>query len=246
MIYNNLIKIKKKYKAGYFVLIDPDIKNEDIIINLVSKINDSNVDGILIGGSLIMDNGFNERARKIKNISNVPVILFPGSVNHINPFCDAVLFMSIISGRNPTYLIGEHVVAAPIVKDLKIEPIPTGYMIFESKSMTSVDFMSGSKPLPRNKPEIAAAHALAGQYLGMKFIYLEGGSGAEESIPNNVIKSVSHFIDIPIIVGGGIKDPETAAKKVENGASFIVTGTFNEKNISISKLNDFANAIHGL
>ena len=246
MIYNNLLKIKNKYKAGYFVLIDPDIKNENKILDIVNTINKSNVDGILIGGSLIMDNGFNERAKKIKKISNVPVILFPGSVNHINPYCDAVLFMSIISGRNPTYLIGEHVVAAPIVKDLNIEPIPTGYMIFESQSMTSVDFMSGSKPLPRNKPEIAAAHALAGQYLGMKLIYLEGGSGAEESIPNNVIKRVSQFIEIPVMVGGGIKNPSTASEKVESGASFVVTGTFNEENISISKLNDFANAIHGV
>ena len=246
MLYDNLLNIKKKYNAGYFVLIDPDIKNEKKIFNMDSLINNSRVDGILIGGSLIMDNGFNKRAKKIKKLSKVPVILFPGSVSHLNQYCDAILFMSIISGRNPTYLIGEHVIAAPIIKDLNIEPIPTGCMIFESESMSSVDFMSGSKPLPKSKPEIAAAHALAGQYLGMKMIYLEGGSGVEESIPNNIIEKVSEYIDIPIIVGGGIKDPQTAALKVKSGASFIVTGTLNEQNFSISQLNDFADAIHGV
>jgi len=246
MIYDNLLNIKKKYNAGYFVLIDPDIKNEKKIFNMVSLINNSRVDGILIGGSLIMDNGFNKRAKEIKKLSKVPVILFPGSSSHLNKYCDAILFMSIISGRNPTYLIGEHVIAAPIIKGLNIEPIPTGYMIFESKSISSVDFMSGSKPLPKSKPDIAAAHALAGQYLGMKMIYLEGGSGVEESIPNNVIAKVNEYIDIPIIVGGGIKDPQTAALKVKSGASFIVTGTLNEQNFSISQLNDFADAIHGV
>ena len=178
-------------------------------------------------------------------MAEVPVILFPGSVNQLGPHCDAVLFMSVISGRNPTYLIGEQVIGAPLVKDLGLEPIPTGYMIFDGGGHTTAEFMSGSTPLPMNRPEIAVAHALAGQYLGMKLIYLEAGSGAESAVPDEIISAVAKNIDIPLIVGGGIRKQAAAVNKVKAGASFIITGTAIESDEGENLLESFADAIHG-
>ena len=154
--------------------------------------------------------------------------------------------MSVISGRNPTYLIGEQVIGAPLVKDLGLEPIPTGYMIFDGGGHSTAEFMSGSSPLPMNRPDIAVAHALAGQYLGMKLIYLEAGSGAESAVPDEIISAVAKNIDIPLIVGGGIRKQEEAVKKVKAGASFIITGTAIESSGGGELLKSFADAIHGV
>ena len=151
--------------------------------------------------------------------------------------------MSILSGRNPHYLIGEQVLAAPIVKDLGIEVIPTGYLIVDGGNNSSVQFMSGTNPIPIEKPDILVAHALAAQYLGKKLVYLESGSGAKNSIPNELVKAVNSYIDVPIIVGGGIRSPESAYEKVQAGASFIVTGTVIE-NDSMAMIKEFADAIH--
>ncbi|MBH31448.1 MAG: geranylgeranylglyceryl/heptaprenylglyceryl phosphate synthase [Candidatus Marinimicrobia bacterium] len=244
-IYSQLESIRSKKGAGFLVLIDPDKKNDVRIEALVESVNRSGADAILVGGSLIMDSGFGERAKKIKSLSNVPVILFPGSVSQLGPHFDAVLFMSIISGRNPTYLIGEQMIAAPIVKDLNLEPIPTGYMLFNGGGHSTVEFMSNSRPLPMNRPEIAVAHGLAGQYLGMKLLYLEAGSGASSPINNETIEALAVNCDIPVMVGGGINDPSVAAQKVKAGASFVVTGTVAESDDSSNILSDFAQAIHG-
>ena len=244
-VYSHLESIRRKKGAGYLVLIDPDTKNDGRIEAIVESVNRSGADAILIGGSLIMDSGFDERAKKIKSLSDVPVILFPGSVSQLGPHFDAVLFMSIISGRNPTYLIGEQVIGAPIVKDLDLEPIPTGYMLFDGSGHSTVEFMSNSRPLPMNRPEIAVAHGLAGQYLGMRLLYLEAGSGSLSPINDEIVEAVAGNCDIPIIVGGGVKNPSVAAQKVKAGASFIVTGTVAELDESADILIDFAEAIHG-
>ena len=244
-VYAHLEKVRQDKGAGYLVLIDPDKKNDGKLEKLVTSVNRSGADGILIGGSLIMDSGFHERAEKIKSMAEVPVILFPGSVNQLGPHCDAVLFMSVISGRNPTYLIGEQVIGAPLVKDLGLEPIPTGYMIFDGGGHSTAEFMSGSSPLPMNRPDIAVAHALAGQYLGMKLIYLEAGSGAESAVPDEIISAVAKNIDIPLIVGGGIRKQAAAVNKVKAGASFIITGTAIESDEGENLLESFADAIHG-
>ena len=244
-VYSHLEKVRQEKGAGYLVLIDPDKKNDGKLEKLVTSVNRSGADGILIGGSLIMDSGFHERAEKIKSIAEIPVILFPGSVNQLGPHCDAVLFMSVISGRNPTYLIGEQVIGAPLVKDLGLEPIPTGYMIFDGGGHSTAEFMSGSSPLPMNRPDIAVAHALAGQYLGMKLIYLEAGSGAESAVPDEIISAVAKNIDIPLIVGGGIRKQAAAVNKVKAGASFIITGTAIESDEGENLLESFADAIHG-
>ena len=152
--------------------------------------------------------------------------------------------MSIISGRNPHYLIGEQVIAAPIVKDLGIEVIPTGYLLLDGCSDSAVEFMSGTTPIPMDKPDISIAHALAAHYLGKKLIYLEAGSGAKQAVPNELIKEVDEHVDIPLIVGGGIRKPEVAREKVKAGASFVVTGTVIEENNNEDMLKKFAEAIH--
>ena len=173
IVFDKLKKIVKEKGAGFIVLIDPDRKNDKKLETLVENANCSGVDAILVGGSLMMDGRSHDRVARIKDIANIPVIFFPGGVGQINEYYDAMLFMSVISGRNPHYLIGEQVIAAPIVKDLGIEAIPTGYMLLDGGSATTVEFMSGSLPIPMDRPDIAIAHALAGQYLGMKLIYLE-------------------------------------------------------------------------
>ncbi|MBT4154852.1 MAG: geranylgeranylglyceryl/heptaprenylglyceryl phosphate synthase, partial [Candidatus Marinimicrobia bacterium] len=160
----------------------------------------------------------------------------------LNSYYDAMLFMSVISGRNPHYLIGEQVIAAPMVKDLGIETIPTGYMLMDGGAGSTVEFMSGTRPIPMNRPDIAVAHALAGQYLGMKLIYLEAGSGAKESVSESVIEAVTHNLDIPVIVGGGIRNGQIASEKVKAGASIIVTGTVIEENSNL--MSEITDAVH--
>lgn len=243
--FNYLLDVRSRKGAGYLVLIDPDRKNDAILEDIVNSVNESNADAILIGGSLLMDGRFHERASRIKQLASVPVILFPGAANQLVPHCDAVLFMSVISGRNPNYLIGEQVIAAPIVKDLGLEAISTGYLLFDGGGNSTVEFMSNSRPLPMDRPDIAVAHGLAAQFLGMKLLYLEAGSGARRSISEDTIMSVSSEVDLPLIVGGGIRSPEDARSKVEAGASFVVTGTAVENATRSDLLREFADAVHG-
>ena len=242
-VLNYLLSVKKKKGAGYIVLIDPDKNSENNLEEKISKINNSGVDAIFVGGSLILDNNCEKRVELIKSISKVPVIFFPGGISQLNKHYDAMLFMSILSGRNSHYLIGEQVIAAPIVKDLGIEVIPTGYLLVDGGNNSSVQFMSGSNPIPIEKPDILIAHALAAQYLGKKLVYLESGSGAKNSIPNNLLKAVTKYIDVPIIVGGGINTPKSANEKVLAGASFVVIGSILEGN-NTNIINEFADAIH--
>ncbi|MEE3233891.1 MAG: phosphoglycerol geranylgeranyltransferase [Candidatus Latescibacterota bacterium] len=164
----------------------------------------------------------------MKSRTNLPVICFPGSTSQVTSSADAILFLSMISGRNSELLIGEHVRAAPLIKEYGIEPIATGYILVESGVVTSVEFMSHTRPLPRTKTDIAMAHALAAEYLGMKAIYLETGSGSDESVPLKMISDVSNYVSLPIIVGGGIRDDILARDIVDAGASFVVTGSLVE------------------
>ena len=243
-IYNHLLSVRKKKGAGYIVLIDPDKKSENDLQEKVKSINDSGVDAIFVGGSLMMDSRCSDRVAQIKSLAEIPVIFFPGGISQLNSHYDAILFMSIISGRNPHYLIGEQVIAAPIINDLGIEVIPTGYLLLDGGSNSAVQFMSGTAPIPMDKPDISIAHALAAQYLGKQLIYLEAGSGAKQAVTNELIKGVFEQVDIPLIVGGGIRTPEVAREKVESGASFVVTGTIIEENNNGNILKNFAEAVH--
>ena len=235
---NDCVKING---AGFIVLIDPDKKNDKKIDQIVQAAN-LHADAIFIGGSIMMDKLYHERVKRIKSISKIPVILFPGGVNQLNDYYDAMLFMSLLSGRNPHYLIGEQVIAAPIVKDFKIETIPTGYLLVDGGSPTTVEYISGTKPLSPTRPDVIISHALAAQYLGMRLIYLEAGSGAINKIPSNVIRKIASEVDIDLIVGGGIRTPQMAKKIVESGATYVVIGSAIEDSIAIAK--EFSSAIH--
>lgn len=243
-VQDNIYKSISEKGAAYLVLIDPDDISGERLVNFVRHCEKSGVDGFLIGGSLMMSNNLDDVLEIVSSVSSLPTILFPGSVSQISSKADAILFISLVSGRNAEHLIGTHVIAAPIVKKSGIEPISTGYMLVESGSKTTAEYMSGSSPIPRNKPEIAAATALAAEYLGMNFVYLEGGSGAEKSVPNEMIKMVSSSLSIPVIVGGGIRDSKTAREKVESGASVVITGNFFEDNSNWHLVKEFADAIH--
>lgn len=242
MILDTLLSTIKNKGAAYVVLLDPDRKDESSIQKRVENANISGVDALFVGGSLIMDSNCTERVKMIKSISDIPVILFPGGIGQLNSYYDAMLFMSVISGRNPHYLIGEQVLAAPLVKDMGIEAISTGYILMDGGAGSTVEFISGTRPIPMNRVDIAVAHALAGQFLGMRLIYLEAGSGAIEPVSTSIIKATSNAIDVPIIVGGGIRDPEVARLSVEAGASIIVTGTILEN--SPDYMREFADAVH--
>jgi len=227
--------------AGFIILIDPDKKNDKKIDQIVQAAN-LYADAIFVGGSIMMDKLYHERVKRIKSTSKIPVILFPGGANQLNDYYDAMLFMSLLSGRNPHYLIGEQVIAAPIVRDFKIETIPTGYLLVDGGSPTTVEYISGTKPLSPNRPDVIISHALAAQYLGMSLIYLEAGSGAVNKIPENVIRKIASEVDIDLIVGGGIRTPQMAKKIVESGATYVVIGSAIEDSSAIAE--EFSSAIH--
>lgn len=243
-IHEKLLKVQRSKGSGYFLLIDPDRKSEDEFLNLVDKSVEAGVDALLIGSSVLLSDKFGPTIQAIKKKSDIPVIIFPGSTIQLSEHADAVLFLSLISGRNPEFLIGTQVLGAPIIKKMGLEAISTGYMLIDSGKTTAAEFMSNTKPIPRDKPEIAVAHALAGEYLGMKFIYLEAGSGAQHTVPEEMIEAVTSYVEIPVIVGGGIRTPEEARKKVEGGAAFVVTGNVLEENDDLGLIKAFSDAVH--
>lgn len=243
-VYAQLQSIRDARGAAYLVLIDPDRKNDGSVADRVQAANEAEVDAILVGGSLMMDGKTHERVARVHALSRIPVIFFPGSLSQLCPHYDAMLFMSVISGRNPHYLVGEQVIAAPVVKDMGIETIPTGYLLMDGGAHSTVEFMSGTNPIPMNRPDIAVAHGLAAQFLGMKVLYLEAGSGARTPVSVEVIRQVNRQCDLDLIVGGGIRTPEQARERVEAGADFIVTGTVIEESGAADLLQDFSRAVH--
>ncbi len=237
-------KTLDKYRAGYLVLIDPERCQVAKCAKLARAIEKAGTDVILLGGSFLTCD-LHPVAEALKNETSLPIVLFPGDSMHLTPHADAILYTSLISGRNPNYLIGEQVKAAPRIQRYQLEPIPTGYILIEGGNRATVEFMSRTTPIPRDKPDIVAPHALAAQYLGMKLVYLEAGSGAKNPVPNDIISTVKTQISIPLIVGGGIQTPEIAARKVDAGADFIVTGNVLEENGSFELMKQFADAVHG-
>jgi phosphoglycerol geranylgeranyltransferase len=241
--YERLTTIRRERGAGYFVLLDPD-KMDKELPSFVREATEAGVDAFLVGGSLLLRNDLDRQIQSIKQNTTVPVIIFPGGLMQVSGFADAILFLMLISGRNPEYLIGNQVIAAPIVKQSGLETISTGYMLIEAGNTTSAEFMSNTKPIPRDKADIALAHALAAEIIGMKMIYLDAGSGAQVSVPKEMIRAITRHSSLPVIVGGGIRTPEEARSKVEAGASFIVTGTITEINNHHSFIREFAEAVH--
>lgn len=229
-ILADLVYKKKNGLKSFAVLIDPD-KVDDMgnVVKLVNLCVENKVDYIFVGGSLIVNDNFSNVISTIKTISSIPTIIFPGNNIQIDPSADAILFLSLISGRNPDMLIGQHVLSAPILKRSKLEVIPTGYMLINSGNQTSASYMSNTTPIPGNKPTIASSTAMAGEMLGLKLIYLDAGSGANQPVSQKIISNVSRCIDIPLIVGGGINSLGKVSNALEAGADLIVIGNAIEK-----------------
>jgi putative glycerol-1-phosphate prenyltransferase len=212
---------KKKQLA---VLIDPD-KYSTYELDIVSKIaSKSNVDYFFVGGSLLTSGNLNICVKTLKNNSNIPVILFPGNTYQISNHADAILFLSLISGRNADMLIGMHVIAAPYIKMSGLEVIPTGYMLIDSGNPTAVTYMSNSFPIPHDKKDIAACTAMAGEMLGLKTIYMDAGSGADKTVSHEMTDFVKKSVNVPVIVGGGIKDEIMLENVLKAGADIAVVG----------------------
>jgi len=244
-VFSSILSKHRAGKKQLAVLLDPDKITNHQAAAFSKHAGDLGTDIILIGGSLLTSDKLNEIILAVKEETKVPVVIFPGSIMQVSAHADAILFLSLISGRNADYLIGNQVIVSPILKELNLEPISTGYMLIDSGKPTSASFMSNSFPIPSNKPDIAAAHALAADYLGLSQLYLEAGSGAEYPVPNSVIRAVSGITDRPVWVGGGIKTPETAREKAESGASVIVIGSHFEKENNFGQVELFAKAIKG-
>lgn len=242
-IYNYILSKKQSNQNCFALLIDPDKIDLKNLPSFIEKCNQGKVDIILVGGSMVYDTEYEKKLVKIKSITDIPVVIFPGSPNQISATADAILFLSLLSGRNPEYLIGSQVAAAPLIHKLKLEAVSTAYLLIESGHTTSVEFVSNTKPIPRDKVNIAIAHALAAELLGFKLLYLEAGSGADIPVPDEMVRSVSKAITIPLIVGGGITSPDDAAKKVAAGADIIVVGNHFEGN-NTGLIKDFSQAIH--
>ena len=243
-VYEYLMDVVKRRGAGYIVLLDPDRLDKKQMTTLVDAACNGGVDAFFIGSSIILNSEFNTFVRLVKQHSTIPVILFPGSAMQVSRHADAILFLSLISGRDPNYLIGEHIKAAPVIRRLGVEPISTGYMLIESGRITSAEFMSNTRPIPRDKTDIAKATALAAEFLGMRMIYLEAGSGALYPVLPEMVQAVSEYVRTPVIVGGGIRKPEEARIRTEAGASFIVTGNVLEKLDDPALIEEFAKAVH--
>jgi putative glycerol-1-phosphate prenyltransferase len=230
-IYNNILKSKANNEKLLAILLDPDKIDLDKAGTLIEKINQSPASHIFIGGSLVENNILDELISKIKQNCNLPIVLFPGNPSQISNKADAILFLSLISGRNPDFLIEHQVKAAPILKKTQLEIISTGYILIESGTETAVERVSKTNPLDRNNLELALATAQAGEMLGNKLIYLEAGSGAKQAVPLEMIKKVSQNIEIPLIVGGGIIDLQGIQNAFDSGADIVVIGTAFEKDV---------------
>ena len=241
-IYNALLHAKMEGRKYFAILIDPDklkIGRIDEIIALAVR---AKADCFFLGGSLIVNDVLDDAILRIKAACNIPIILFPGSSRQLSYKADALLFLSLISGRNPELLIGKHVESAPFLKISPLEIISTGYMLIDGGVATSVSYMSNTYPIPATKDDIAVCTAIAGEMLGLKLIYMDAGSGAKNPVSTSMIEAVSGAIDIPLVVGGGISTPEKARANVEAGANIVVVGNAIEKDPML--IEEIAAVVH--
>jgi len=241
-VYPKILDSQNRKK--FALLVDPDNCSAFDLHGRIQKANAAGVDFIFVGGSLITKENLESCLSRIRKQTTLPLVLFPGNGSHIHPNADAVLFLSLISGRNAELLIGKHVHSAPLIRKMNLESIATGYMLVESGRLTTAQYMSGSLPIPHDKPDVAMATAIAGEMLGLKAIYMDAGSGAQMPISGNMIRKVKENISIPLIVGGGIRNVDAAEKAAKAGADIIVVGNAIEENIEL--IPDFAAAIHQL
>ena len=242
-IYSQITEKKANGKKQFAVLIDPD-KLDDTQVKYVAELAlKAEVDYFFIGGSLLINNSLDSCITRLKKETAIPVVLFPGNNMQLSYKADGILFLSLISGRNAEMLIGRHVIAAPYLRLSSLEIISTGYMLVESGRPTTVSYMSNSVPIPADKVDIACCTAMAGEMLGLKLIYMDAGSGALNPISEKMINGVSKSIEIPLIIGGGIRTPELAETNCKAGADVIVIGNAIEKDAGL--INEIAAVIHG-
>ncbi len=214
------------------LLIDPDRTYGERLAAILGEAENCHIDFIFVGGSLLY-NSIEETVRSVKEQTSIPVILFPGNVMQVCDNADGILFLSLISGRNPEFLVGHHVLAAPALRRSGIEVLPTAYILVENGKRTSVEYMSNTQPIPADKPELAVATAMAGEMLGLKLTYLEAGSGASRTVALKMIREVKKNISVPLLVGGGIRDQAGAIETFRSGADLIVIGTAPEEDPSL-------------
>jgi phosphoglycerol geranylgeranyltransferase len=240
-VYNSMLQLKQQNKKAFAVLIDPDKVSIETILEITQLCNEAKVDYIFFGGSLMISNHVDACIKAIKSKTDIPVVLFPGSPAQVSKEADALLYLSLLSGRNPELLIGHHVTSAPVVKASGLEIMSTGYLVVDGGAPTTVSYMSGSLPIPADKDDIALCTAMAGEMQGKRLIYMDAGSGAKNAISNSMLQRVSSNIAIPLIVGGGIRDAETAYNICKAGADVIVVGNAIEKNNSL--IHEIASAV---
>jgi len=241
-VYENIAAGKDARKAKFAVLIDPEKHHGRGFTATARLADEAGVDFLLIGGSLLSSDAMDNCLSILRQETSLPLVIFPGSTLQVNGKADAILLLSLISGRNPDLLIGNHVIAAPYLRESGLEIIPTAYMLIESGITTTALYMSHTQPIPRLKDDIAACTAMAGEMLGLKLIYLDAGSGAIETVPESMIRKVRDTIDAPIVAGGGIRSPEKARALVKAGASLIVVGNAIEQNNNL--IAKIAEAVH--
>ena len=224
-IYQNILSAKKERKKLVAVLIDPEKMDLKNITRFLKKVHNSIATHIFVGGSTDINNETENLVLTVKKETNLPVVLFPGDVSQITNKADGILFLSLLSGRNPKYLIDQQIEAAPILKKTNLEIIPTGYILIDGKKETATQKVSKTKPISQENTRLILDTSLAGEFLGKKLIYLEAGSGATEVVSDIIIKQVSKIISVPLIIGGGIRSKKQLEKAFTAGADLVVIGT---------------------
>ena len=243
-VQDRLVEARDRGRKLLAVLIDPDFGQDDALLErTVQNACMARADLLFVGGSLLTTTSFDRCVARVKALSDRPVVLFPGSPAQLSGHADAVLFLALISGRNPELLIGHHVTAAPTVRALGLEAIPTGYMLVDGGAPTTVSYVSQTVPIPHDKPGIAAATAIAGELLGLRTIYMDTGSGAKRTVSPDMITAVRKSVELPIIIGGGIRDAGTAKALCHAGADVLVMGTAFEEDPDL--IFAMSEAVHG-
>lgn len=233
---------RKKNSAKLAVLIDPDKHTNQTLQLLIGLSLNAKVDFFFVGGSLLSNDTFEQTVESLKQQHQIPVVIFPGNNYQLSSKADALLMLSLISGRNAEYLIGQQVVAAPYIKQMKLKTIPTGYILIDGGRTTTTSYITQTIPIPNDKPDIAVATAIAGEMLGMQLIYLEAGSGALTTVSPSMVRMVKQQVAIPLVVGGGIKTPEDAERLCTAGADVLVVGNVLEKSPEL--LMEISLAVH--
>ncbi len=241
-VYSTILKKKQQGRKQIAILIDPDKHQESDFYAMALRFKQLPIDYLFVGGSLISRDLLDVCLKIFKTETDIPLVIFPGSVMQVNSKADAILLLSLVSGRNPDLLIGRHVEAVPYIKQAEIETLSTAYMLIDGGKITTAQYISSTLPIPADKAEIASLTAQAAEMIGHKLIYLDAGSGAINTVPDAMIRKVRQDIDLPLIVGGGIRTPELAISKCAAGADLIVIGNVLEEKPEL--LSDMVMVVH--